>query len=200
VDPSGGRHDTFALCIGHKEGAKDGTFICDVIRGVRPPFDPQEVVREFCQLLADYRVRRVYGDNYSAAWVETASRDQGIRYVRSEQSKSQIYLNTLPLFTRAAISIPDHPPLIRELRLLERQVHKGGRDTVDHPRRGSDDLANALAGAAALAAHGGSYNPLLWADDDSDPQKAAVEQEQALRRARLQQHITNCLGFNPYNY
>lgn len=40
---------------------------------------------------------------------------------------------------------------MRELRLLERATHRGGRDTVDHPRNGSDDLANALCGVAVLA-------------------------------------------------
>ena len=40
VDPSGGRHDAYTLCIGHKEG--DG-FVADVVRAVRPPFDPAEV-------------------------------------------------------------------------------------------------------------------------------------------------------------
>jgi hypothetical protein len=36
VDPSGGRHDAFTLCIGHKDGRGEGArFIADVIR--RPP-------------------------------------------------------------------------------------------------------------------------------------------------------------------
>jgi hypothetical protein len=41
--------------------------------------------------------------------------------------------------------------MCRELRLLERQTHRGDRDSVDHPRRGSDDLANALCGCAVCA-------------------------------------------------
>lgn len=41
--------------------------------------------------------------------------------------------------------------MLRELRLLERRTHRSGRDTVDHPARGADDLANALIGALYLA-------------------------------------------------
>ena len=68
-----------------------------------------------------------------------------------KRTKATFTLKMLPLFTRAGISIPDHAPLLRELRLLERRTHKGGRDVIDHPRNSSDDLANALCGAANLA-------------------------------------------------
>ena len=88
------------------------------------------------------------GDNYSAAWVEVAFRDAGIKYVRSEKPKSALYLEALPLFARGAVSIPNHARLIRELRLLERRTHRSGKDTVDHGRSGSDDHANALCGCA----------------------------------------------------
>jgi hypothetical protein len=83
--------------------------------------------------------------------VVSAFGEHGITYAPSDKSKSELYLEALPLFTRGAISIPDYAPLVRELRLLERQTHRGGRDTVDTPRRGSDDLANALCGCAALS-------------------------------------------------
>jgi hypothetical protein len=145
TDPSGGRHDAFTLCIGHQEGE---TFVCDLVRGVKPPFTPDEVVRLYAKLLRDYGVSEVVGDGYSEAWVETAFLDQGIAYKRSDLKKSQLYLESLPLFTRGAVSIPDFAPLTRELRLLERQTHRGGRDSIDHPKRGSDDHANAVCGCA----------------------------------------------------
>src|SRR5262245_57828590 len=59
VDPSGGRHDAFTLCIGHDEGDR---FIGDVVRGTRAPFDPQEVVKEYAALCNDYRISEVFGD------------------------------------------------------------------------------------------------------------------------------------------
>jgi hypothetical protein len=40
---------------------------------------------------------------------------------------------------------------VRELRGLERRVHRSGRDSVDHPSHGSDDYANVVAGAINVA-------------------------------------------------
>jgi Terminase large subunit, ATPase domain len=153
-DPSGGRHDAFTLCIGHVENQ---LFVADVVRGKRPPFDPHEVVKDFAALTREYRCTEVRGDRYSAEWVTTSFKDAGISYKPATKNKSELYLEALPLFTRSAITIPDFAPLIRELRLLERAVHKGGRDSVDHSRNGSDDFANALCGCAVQARRP-SYN------------------------------------------
>ena len=114
-------------------------------------------------MLQEYRIKQVIGDNYAAEWVTATFKDAGIKFVRSEHPKSQLYLEVLPLFTRGLIAIPDLPPLLKELRLLERQTHRSGKDTVDHGKRGSDDLANALAGCAAHCVKKGSYrSDLDW--------------------------------------
>jgi hypothetical protein len=158
-DASGGRHDHFAISIGHKEGER---CICDVIRGAAPPFDPQAVVATFAAMLKDYGVNRIVGDNYSAAWVEVAWSEAGIKYERSEVAKSGLYIEALPHFTRGLISIPDHPRLVRELRLLERRTSRVGKDVVDHGRVGSDDYANALAGMLyALTGKASRYDSSL---------------------------------------
>jgi hypothetical protein len=125
--------------------------IVDLVRGVRPPFDPFDTTKGFVALCREYRIDEIHGDKYAAEWVSRAFEDAGLSYMPAEKNKSDIYLEALPLFTRASIRIPDHAPLLRELRLLERRTHKGGRDVVDHGRNGSDDLANALCGAAVLA-------------------------------------------------
>jgi hypothetical protein len=109
------------------------------------------VVELFTKLLRAYGVTEVVGDGYSQAWVETAFSNKGVAYKRSELRKTTLYLESLPLFTRGVISIPDFAPLVRELRLLERATHRGGKDTIDHPKRGSDDFANAVCGCAAMA-------------------------------------------------
>ena len=57
ADPSGGRHDAFTLCIGHKEGE---SFVADVVRGTRAPFDPVEVTRSYATLLKDYQLSNVW--------------------------------------------------------------------------------------------------------------------------------------------
>ena len=48
----------------------------------------------------------------------------------------------------------DISQLFSELRNLVQRARSGGRDSVDHPPRGHDDLANAVAGAVILAGAG----------------------------------------------
>ena len=148
ADPSGGRHDAFCLSIGHRDG--DRTII-DVLRGRYPPFDPKLATVEYAALLKEYRIRAVTGDNYAAAWVETAFANSGIKYIRSELPKGRLYIEGLPAFTRRTVSLPDHPKLLRELRLLERRAHIGGKESIDHGRGGSDDHANAVFGVLQVA-------------------------------------------------
>jgi hypothetical protein len=151
-DPSGGRHDAFTCAIGHFEGTPtEGRFVLDVAQGAHPPFDPHRVTKIFADLLKAYDLHSVVGDNYSAEWVEAAFREHGISYQRSDRPKSALYLEAQPLFARGAISLPDLPILLRELRQLERRTHRSGKDTVDHGVRGHDDFANAVLGCAAIA-------------------------------------------------
>jgi hypothetical protein len=157
TDASGGRGDAYSVAVGHKEGEY---FVIDVIRGTHPPFDPHEVTRQYAVLLKQYRIGEVTGDHYAAEWVAGAWRDCGVSYVRSDINKSQIYLEALPLFARGIVRLPDHPRLLRELRLLERHTHRSGKDTVDHGRNGSDDYANAACGVLRDLACASA--PALW--------------------------------------
>ncbi|HVA40841.1 MAG TPA: hypothetical protein VNF49_09260, partial [Candidatus Binataceae bacterium] len=67
-------------------------------------------------------------------------------------TRSEIYLEVLPLFSQSRIELLDLPVLRTQLLLLERRTRAGGRDSVDHPRGAHDDHANAAAGALRLAA------------------------------------------------
>ena len=155
ADASAGRHDAFTICVGHKVGeGDDAKFVADVVRGRKPPFDPRSVAQEFAALARDYRCCKVIGDAFAGDWVSEAFASDGINYERSDMPKSGLYLEALPFFMRGAVSIPNHPQLIRELRLLERRTHRSGRDTVDHGQGGSDDYANSLAGAIRVAGLG----------------------------------------------
>jgi hypothetical protein len=148
-DASGGvGHDSYTVAIGHREKGNDGRYIIDVVRGTQPgrATDPQQTTTEYAALLAEYRIREVTGDFYSALWVANAWQKCGVRYIKSALAKSDIYLEVIPLFTRGLVRLPEHPRLIRELRLLERHTHRSGRDSVDHGRSGSDDHANAVCG------------------------------------------------------
>ncbi len=156
VDASAGRHDHFTMCIGHRE---DERFVADVIRGARPPFDPNGIAAEYADLARSYGCDEITGDNFAGDWTVRAFENAGIAYARAEKPKSALYLEAVPWFMRNAILIPNHPRLIRELRLLERRVAPSGKDRVDHGQGGSDDYANALVGAMQLAAD--PYEPAV---------------------------------------
>ena len=125
--------------------------IVDLVRGQAPPFDPQNVTRTFAALVKGYGLRAITGDNYAASWVETAWLAEGVVFERSKLSRSELYLEAIPLFTRELISLPNHPRLLRELRLLERRTSRVGKDIVDHGRNGSDDYSNSAVGAANVS-------------------------------------------------
>jgi hypothetical protein len=169
VDPAGGvGSDAYTLAIAHRE--KGGRVVLDLVRGTKGRFDPHAVTQAYAALLREYRVRTVRGDHYAAEWVKGAWSRAGVRYVACELPKSQIYLEALPMFTRGLVSLPDQAALSRELRLLERRTHPSGKDTVDHPKAGHDDYANAVCGAidAVTRAFGLDYSS--WAPGhDADP-------------------------------
>ena len=149
TDPSGGSHDAFTLAIGHRDGER---MVLDVCRGIKPPFDPSQVVAEFAKLLKSYRVYTVRGDKYAGQWTVEAFEKVGIRYQHSELVKSELYLECLPLFSQGCVDLLDAPPLAVELMQLERRTSRSGRDSVDHPPGGHDDHANSCCGALALLA------------------------------------------------
>jgi len=145
VDPSGGSADSMTLGIAHAE--KDGSAILDCIREVRPPFSPESVVSDFAAVLKSYRIDRVHGDRYAGEWPREQFAKAGIIYQPSERSKSEIYRDALPLLNSGKAKLLDLPRLAAQLCNLERRTSRGGRDSIDHPPGGHDDIANAAAGA-----------------------------------------------------
>ena len=160
-DPSGGVSDSMTLAVSHLEG---DVAILDCIRARRAPFNPDDVVSEFADVLASYGLRTVAGDRYGGTWPATAFGNAGITYTASERDKSTIYKEALPLIMRGRVELLDHTILMAELCSLERRVGRGGRDSVDHPAHGGahDDVANAACGAVLLAA-GRVDGGALWA-------------------------------------
>jgi hypothetical protein len=168
TDSAGGTgRDAYTLAIAHKEAEH---YIIDVVRGTRPgqKFDPKIVTQEYAELLRQYRISGVVGDAYASAWVSGAWLDTGIVYTTSDIPKSAIYLESLPLFTRGLVGLPDHPKLIRELRLLERVTHRGGKDSVDHPRGQHDDFANSVCGVLRVLSNYLGFSLEAMLDDSAD--------------------------------
>jgi hypothetical protein len=149
VDPSGGSSDSFTLSIAHGEG---DIAVLDCIREFRPPFSPENVVAELAGVLRSYGLNEVTGDAYSGEFVRELFRDKGISYNISRKSKSQIYVDLLPMLNSGRVVLLDHPKMVAQLCSLERRTTRGtGRDIVDHPPNAHDDLINAAAGALCLA-------------------------------------------------
>ena len=149
ADLSGGRGDDAALAVAHRDGDR---VVIDCLKRYRPPFSPQRVVVEMSEVLRRYGLRTVTGDNYAAEFAAQAFRSNGIRYTRCPVPKSGLYLELLPRLCSGGVELPDDPSLLAQLAGLERRTRSGGKDVVDHPPGGHDDLANVAAGVAVAAA------------------------------------------------
>jgi hypothetical protein len=152
VDTSGGSDESFAVGIAHR--TFDGKAIIDCLREWTAPFDPAKVVAESAALLKRYRVTKATGDRYAGQWVVTAFAEQGIEYEHAEQSKSELFLETVALVNSKQCELLDHPRLLAQFGGLQRRTTRSGKDSVDHRPHQRDDLANACAGALVLAVTG----------------------------------------------
>jgi hypothetical protein len=130
----------------------DGVAVLDAVREVRPPFSPESVVTEFAALLRAYRVTSVMGDRYAGEWPRERFREHGIAYEVAERPRSDLYRDLLPMLNSGDCELLDLPRLASQLCGLERRTTRAGRDSIDHPAGGHDDIANAVAGALLLAA------------------------------------------------
>lgn len=150
VDPSGGSRDSFTVAVAHYDRNSIG--VLDCVREYHSPFSPEKVVEQIVPVLYSYGVTQVTGDKYAGEWPREQFAKRGVTYEVSELSKSDIYLNFLPLLNSHKVSLLDNRRLIQQLLSLERKTVRGtGRDVVDHKRDGYDDVVNAAAGALTLA-------------------------------------------------
>lgn len=144
VDPSGGAHDSMTMAISHREA---DLAVLDCIREVRPPFAPADVAGEFARLMKAYGIMSATGDRYAGSWVSDAFRREGIRYVASDRTRSEIYLDALPMLMSGSVALLDNTRLVGQIAQLERRTTRTGRDQVDHQVGASDDVANSALGA-----------------------------------------------------
>jgi hypothetical protein len=145
-DAAGGSGtDSMTLCLSHRGDGE--RVVVDVIREVKPPFSPEGVVQDFARLLKAYRVTSVTADRYAGAWVAERFRVHGIECVQAAKPKSDIYRDLLPILNSGGVELLDHAKAIAQICALERRTARGGRDSIDHPPAGHDDLSNVIAGA-----------------------------------------------------
>jgi hypothetical protein len=148
VDLSGGRVDDSALAIAHRgDGRK---VVIDSLKRWRPPHNPHEVVGKMVEELHRFGIKRVTGDNFGAEYTAGAFQNLGVHYTKSEKPASALYLELLPRMCSGEIELLDDAALVAQLAGLERRTRSGGKDIIDHPPGGHDDLANAVAGVSAV--------------------------------------------------
>jgi len=146
-DPSGGSTEPMTIAIGHSE---DGVVVIDALRERKSPFNPDDVTREFADLLKSYRVTKIQGDRYAGEWPADRFRAHAIDYETAPKPKSDLFRDPLPLVNSHKIALLDDPTLIAQIVGLERKTTRGGRDSIDHAPNAADDLANSVAGVAAI--------------------------------------------------
>jgi hypothetical protein len=106
-----------------------------------------------------YNCERVVGD----AWAGDLLRQRwvaltGASYDVADRSKSQIYLDWLPLVSSMRVEMLDDNRAIQQALSLERRVTRGSnREVVDHSPNSKDDRINAICGSLVYAMAGAAY-------------------------------------------
>jgi hypothetical protein len=160
VDAAGGTGtDSFTMAIAHTDDG--GAVVLDVLRERKPRFVPAAVVAEYAELLRSYGITEVVGDRNAAAWCSDEFERRGVRYRPAVKPKSEIYLSALPQLLAGRARLLDNSRLRQQLAGLQRRVHPGGRESVDHLPGPShhDDLPNSTLGATWLCAGLGNRQP-----------------------------------------
>jgi terminase large subunit-like protein len=147
IDPSGGSGDSMTLAIAHRCG---DVAVLDLIREAKPPFSPESIVTEFVADLKRYHIAQVTSDRYAAEWPREQFRKRGVEVKLTDMSKSELYLDLLPVLNSRRCDLLDNDAILGQLVALERRTARTGRDTIDHAPHSHDDIANVVAGVVHL--------------------------------------------------
>jgi hypothetical protein len=152
ADPSGGVSDSFCASVSHREGFDGETVVVDCVLEIPAPCNPVEAARHIAMTIKEYGLTSVTGDRYSAGFAVDAFSRFGCTYLHSDRDRSQIYIDSLPLFTAGRVRLVNNRKLITQLSQLERKT-TSGRDRISHPERSGhhDDIANAVCGSLLMA-------------------------------------------------
>lgn len=147
ADAAGGSGgDSFTAAICHLDHHK--RVIIDAIHETKPPFSPEQTIGILCSFFKPYRVFNITTDRWGGEFPVEQFRKFGITCVPSEKTKSDLYNEFLPLLNSSRVELPDLPRLTKQLIALERRTSRTGKDSIDHPPGGHDDVINSVAGAA----------------------------------------------------
>jgi hypothetical protein len=175
IDVSGGINDSHTCAVAFRD---QNISVLAACRELKTP-DTDAVVSEFARLLRSFGVTEAYADRYGAQWVVDAFRRKDIKLIKSRFVRSEIYANFSPMLNSGQVRLLDIKQLRSQVLALERRTIRGSaRDVIDHPRAGSDDLANSCAGALVMAANqprGGCWIGVEPPDDDGAWSEAQLD-------------------------
>jgi hypothetical protein len=183
---AGSGRDSFVAAVAHLEprDSEAPFVVLDAVREVRPPFDPINISAELARFLRSYGISVAQADKYAGAWVSESFARCGVQVVQDAEPKSTLYLSALPVLTGRRCDLLDLPRLRAQLAGLERRRRAGGRDVVDHPPAGFDDVANAVCGALVLAAALGTGGDEVLAANLADAPRARILDEREFELLR----------------
>ena len=87
----------------------------------------QSVVAEFAVNLKSYQVTTVRGDRYAGEWPREQFRKQGVAYEPADKTRSELYIELLPMLNSARASLLDNKRLVSQLIGLERRTSQAGK-------------------------------------------------------------------------
>jgi hypothetical protein len=108
-------------------------------------------ISEIAATLRQYGLSEVSGDHYAAGFNTSMFNAAGIAYRASDRTRSDIYADALPLFNSGRVRLLDNRRLVSQFAALERKTSPMGRDIINHPPGGHDDICNSAAGALVAA-------------------------------------------------
>lgn len=163
LDMSAGKSDSSCLGIAHYD-SEENQVVLDVLLEREPPFRPRDVAQEFSATMENYGITSALADAFGGLWITDAFEEFGIRVEPAKMSKSDYYLNFLPIVNNGSCRLLDQERLINQLINLERRTRGGTtRDAVD-VFAGHDDCSNVTSAACVLCTQDKDSRPLeiLW--------------------------------------
>ena len=149
-DPSA-KQDSFGVALGHR--GRDGQIVIDIAYGLEPDphggiageIDPQDVKGLYLSILNKANIEAVLFDIYMFMEVRHELFNRGVNVLQhhvglKEYKTLKDYIYSSVGDQAKLLSLPDYPLLKRELLSLERNKNK-----IDHPPKGSKDVADAVA-------------------------------------------------------
>ncbi|GAF74346.1 unnamed protein product, partial [marine sediment metagenome] len=167
VDVSGARKDSFAFSISHTE---EDCVVSDFAYEMPAPYDVNKEVAKCSEHLKRYNVFQVTGDKYSGDVYAQKFREHHINYKFAEDDKSELFLEFQRIVNLRRVELLDNNRMKGQFVALDRRAGRHGRDTVEKQPGGTDDLANAVAGATVLA-----YRKLLAHPSKEELKKKAFQ-------------------------